>query len=195
MEENIKLERIKKSCGVGEKVTMIFCIIAIVGCVLSLIAGFTILNMGKDFDAKFAAWNEYGHMSVGNSIGGIKMLHINLEDPSSLESDIPAISEAIKDHPYAVEVSMFAFVAAMLTAIMAVLFKLIGSVFSLIRKEDNPFTDKVIRRIVIVMTVLSVIIFFSSGMGYGILVGILTWVVYTVLDYGRTLQIQSDETL
>ena len=90
---------------------------------------------------------------------------------------------------------MFAFVAAMLTAIMAVLFKLIGSVFSLIRKEDNPFTDKVIRRIVIVMTVLSVIIFFSSGMGYGILVGILTWVVYTVLDYGRTLQIQSDETL
>ena len=50
MEENIKLEQIKKSCGVGEKVSLVFCIIAIVGCVLALVAGIVILKMGKEND-------------------------------------------------------------------------------------------------------------------------------------------------
>ena len=31
--------------------------------------------------------------------------------------------------------------------------------------------------------------------GLDVLFALLTWVVYTVLDYGKTLQVQSDETL
>lgn len=195
MEENIKLEKIKKSCGVGEKVSLVFCIIAIIGCVMAIVAGIAILKMGKGFDEKYEQLSNSGYASVGETIGGIKLLHIGLEDPSNLESDIPAIQEAIKDHPYAVTVSVFAFTAALCTGIIAVMFKLAGSIFSLIGQEDNPFTDKVIKRVLIVMIVLSGIIFFTSGIASGVLCGILTWVVYTILDYGKTLQIQADETL
>ena len=82
-----------------------------------------------------------------------------------------------------------------MTAIIAVMMKVTGSVFALIRKEDNPFTDNVIKRVLIVMIVLSGILFLTSGVSLGVLCGILTWVVYTILDYGKTLQIQADETL
>ena len=80
-------------------------------------------------------------------------------------------------------------------AVAAVLVKLVGSVFGLIMKEDSPFTDKVIKRIVIVLLAVSAVMLLTTGMAFGVLGAIITWVVYTILDYGKTLQIQSDETL
>ena len=195
MNENVKLESIKKSCTVGERVANIFFVIAIVACVLALISGCVILKMGREFDDKIAVLEESGNVSFSDTIGGYQVMGINLGDATSLESDIPAIQEALKDHPYSRECSMGLFGIAVMTAILAVMTKLVGSVFKMIRKEDNPFTDKVIGRVVIVMIVFSAIIFLTSGIGKGILCGILTWVVYTILDYGRMLQIQSDETL
>ena len=195
MDEKAKIESIKKSCTFGERITNIFFVIAVVGCIATLIAGGVILHMGREFDDRIESMSDSGKVTLGNSIGGFKLLNVDLSDPSSLESDVPTIQEAIKDHPYCISFSVSLFCGALVTAILAVMMKLAGSVFSLIRKEDNPFTDKVIRRVLITMVTLSVIIFFSAGMGQGILCGILTWVVYTILDYGRMLQIQSDETL
>ncbi|SCY38071.1 hypothetical protein SAMN02910292_01526 [Lachnospiraceae bacterium XBB2008] len=195
MNENAKLESIKRSCSVGETVANIFCIIAIVGCVLALVSGCVILKMGREFDDKIAVLEETGKVSFSDTIGGYQIMGINLGDASSIESDIPAVQEALKDHPYCIECTMALFGIAIMTAILAVMAKLAGSVFKMIRKEDNPFTDKVINRVVIVLIVFSAILFLTSGIGKGILCGILTWVVYTILDYGRMLQIQSDETL
>ena len=195
MNENTKLESIKRSCTVGETVATIFCIIAIVGCVFALVAGCVILSMGREFDDKIAVLEETGNVSFSDKIGGYQVMGINLGDPANIKSDIPAIKEALEDHPYSIECSLMLFGVAAMTAILAVMTKLAGSIFKLIRKEDNPFTDKVIKRVVIVMIVLSVILFLTSGIGKGILCGILTWVVYTILDYGRMLQVQSDETL
>ncbi len=84
---------------------------------------------------------------------------------------------------------------AFLTAVFAVLMKLIESVFSLVRKEDSPFTEKVMKRLLVVMIAISVILFFVASIGFAALGLIITWVVYTIMDYGRVLQIKSDETL
>ncbi len=195
MEENVKLEKIRKSCSVGEKVSTVFCIIAIVGCVMAIVAGIAIINMGSEFDDKVIQLSNSGAVDIGNKIGGYQIMGISLGDPSNIRSDVPAIQEALKDHPYSVEVSMYCFLIAGMTAIIAVMMKVTGSVFALIRKEDNPFTDNVIKRVLIVMIVLSGILFLTSGVSLGVLCGILTWVVYTILDYGKTLQIQADETL
>ena len=80
-------------------------------------------------------------------------------------------------------------------AVAAVMMKLLSSVFAMIEKEDTPFTDKVIKRVTVVMIVISGFLFLTAGSALGILSGLATWVIYTVMDYGKTLQIQSDETL
>ncbi len=195
MEESVKLEKIKRSCTVGEKVSTVFCILSIVGCVLAIVAGIAVVNMGRKFDDKVLELSESGVVNIGNKIGSCQVMGISLGDPSNIESDVPAIREALKDHPYSIEVGMYCLLIALSTAVVAVMMKLTGSVFALIRQEDSPFTDKVIKRVAIVMIVLSAFVFLTSGVGMGVLCGILTWVVYTVLDYGRTLQIQADETL
>ena len=42
---------------------------------------------------------------------------------------------------------------------------------------------------------MSALLIFTTGAIYGVLGFLITWVVNLVLDYGKTLQIQSDETL
>jgi len=204
MNENAKLERIRKSCKVGKTVSTVLCIIAIVGCVLALAAGITVMCMGKSFDQIVERAGGEGEISVTLGSGGFpgrfKLVDIDLDDlglsdPGRLESDIPAIQKAIDDHPYSMLVSVYLFTAALATAVIAVILKLVGSVFGLIMKENTPFTDKVARRVLIAMIVTSAVLFFTAGMAIGALGGIITWVVYTIMDYGKTLQIQSDETL
>ena len=194
-EENVKLAKIKKSCKTGKVVSVILCIIAIVGCVTSLIGGISILAMGKEFDTTITQAIEDGKITTGDSIGSVKGININIGDPSTLHSDIPAVQEAIDDHPYSIMYGSYVLTMSLITAVAAVMMKLISSVFGLIEKEDTPFSDKVIKRVTIVMIVVSGVLLMTSGAALGILGALITWVVYTIMDYGKTLQIQSDETL
>ena len=195
MEENVKLARIKKSCRAGEIVTRVLFILAIVGFVCAVVSGGVILSMGSRFDKAIEESGGGWNLMAGSGIVRAKLVGIDLGDPTELHSDIPAIQAAIDDHPFGVMTSATLFAAALMTAVLAVMMKLLGSVFTLIRKEGTPFADKVIKRVVVVMAVTSGLLLLPQGVGFGVLGGILTWVVYTILDYGKTLQLQSDETL
>ena len=195
MEETVKIEKIKKSCNVGKKVSNILCIALIVGCVVALAGGIWIFAQGKQFDDMIEQGIEQGIITTGDDVGSVKLIHIEAINASTIHSDIPALQEAIDDHPYAVSYGMTLLATAGFMAVAAVLVKLVGSVFGLIMKEDSPFTDKVIKRIVIVLLAVSAVMLLTTGMAFGVLGAIITWVVYTILDYGKTLQIQSDETL
>ena len=195
MEENVKIAKIKKSCKVGKTVTRILCIICIVGAVLALAGGIYIFAMGKEFDNQVQQAIDAGYISTGSSIGSSSAINIQTFDVSNLHSDIPAWQAYIDDHPYAVAYGVTCLSAAGITAVVAILMSLMSSTFGLIIKEDSPFTDKVIKRVVIVMIAISAVMLFTSGFALAALGGILTWVVYAIMDYGKTLQIQSDETL
>ena len=126
-----------------------------------------------------------------------KTLDILIEgiDPDDWESDVPAIQEALTNRPYTTIYGGYCFGIAAVIAVCAVLMKLISGTFAIIEKEDHPFTDKVIKRVTVVMIIVSAFLFFTAGASFGILGGLVTLVVYSILDYGKTLQIQSDETL
>ncbi|MCR5341242.1 MAG: hypothetical protein K6E60_07815 [Saccharofermentans sp.] len=195
MEENVKIAKIKKSCGVGKKICSILAIIAIVGCVCSAVASFAIFGMGKEFDAEVQKGIEAGVINEGNEFGSVKMININVGSVKNLHSDIPALQKILDEQPYSITYGIYCFIMSVACAVVTVMLKFVGSVFELIIKEDTPFTDKVIKRVVTVMIVLSAVMLFTMSAGFAALGGITTWVVYTIMDYGKTLQVQSDETL
>jgi hypothetical protein len=195
MEENVKIAKIKKSCNVGRIVSKILFIVCLIASIACLAATITIFSMGKDFDIQMQKAVDAGYVSTDSSFGSVSGININLGDPSSLHSDIPSWQAAIDDHPFCIMYSGWCLVLAFATAVAAVMMKLIEGVFELIIKEDSPFTDKVIKRVFIVMIVISGMAFLTAGSAYGILGGIITWAVRAIMDYGKTLQIQSDETL
>ena len=195
-EENVKIARIRKSCKVGKKVSNILCVFAIVGCVCALIGTIAIFSMGKNFDVKFNEAKEAGTFSTSDEFGSVALFKINLGNmPSDFHSDIPAVQEMIEDHPLCIFYGSYVLIVTIACAILAVMLKLVSSVFALIEKEDSPFTDKVRKRVTFVLIATAVLLCFTAGAALGGLCALIAWAVNAILDYGKTLQVQSDETL
>ena len=190
-EENIKIAKIKNSCRIGKIVSNIMCIITIVGCVCSAVAGIAIFASRAETEPKLAALVEEGKFDEGK----FNSVYIDLGSPEEWHSDIPALQNIIDEYPHSFSISTSVFFMAGALVLTAVMTKLISKTFETIEKESTPFNDKVIKKVLIVMIFASIILFMTSGMALGVLGGLTTWVVYSVLDYGKTLQVQSDETL
>ena len=193
---NNKLAKIKKSSRVGKIVSNIFTIIGIVGEVITLIAGIFILNMGKRFDDEMHSAVEHGYIETEtDSIAHTSFMNISIGNPENIQTDVPALREALDDHPLSIMYGIYLLTISFLCVIFTVVMKIISGTFALIEKEENPFTDKVIKRVLIAMIVLSAVLLFTVGSGFAVLGALTTWVIYTVMDYGKSLQVQSDETL
>lgn len=194
---NEKLMKVKKSCGAVRKVAVILTILLIVGCVLTTIGGVVILSMGSRFDQEIEAAKEQGYVT-GDSENGlltVDFIHIEVPDPSSITTDIPAVRTFLDNMTLGLCYSIYLFTISLLLAAFAVVMSIIGTTFKIIQDDDSPFTDKVIKRLTTTMIILSVITGITIGPAFGLLLGFITWALYTILDYGKVLQIQDDETL
>lgn len=195
-EENVKIAKIKKSCHAGKIVSNVLSIFFVIGFIASLVGGIMILAEGKEFDERIQQSEEMGYIDNADRIGSARLFDINIGIvPENIESDIPAVQEALKDHPRSVMWGSYMLIMGLAFAVVAVLSKLVSSIFSLIEKENTPFNDKVKKRVTIAMIITTVILFMTTGTPFGVLFILLTWVVRSVLEYGKTLQIESDETL
>lgn len=190
-EENIKIAKIKKSCRIGKIVSNIMCVMAIVGCVCCAVAGIMVFATKAETEPQIVALTDEGKFDTER----FNTVYVDLGDPEDWHSDIPALQNIMDEYPYSFSLSTYILMMAGLLAVTAVLTKLISKTFETIEKEDTPFTDKVIKKVMIVMIFGSALLFLTTGMAQGVLGGLVTWAVYNILDYGKTLQVQSDETL
>lgn len=196
MEEQIKkLKRIKSSCKAVKTVSLIIFIICVVATVLTLIGSIVFFASNGKYDDEIMQAVSEGHLSFSFGLGFIQITENDLETITQIQSDVPAIQEIVKNSPVSMTMGFYLLGISFLCAVTSIPCFLFYSIFSLIIKEDTPFSDKVVRRFLISFIILSVVIAMSVGIGFGLLAGFVTWTIYTILDYGKTLQIQSDETL
>ncbi|MBO4309873.1 MAG: hypothetical protein J5856_02280 [Lachnospiraceae bacterium] len=201
IEENKKLSNVKKSCKGAKIVSTIIFIVLLAGAVLCTICSILLFAgrektdleiknaqaSGYEMDVEFKA----GPFVLGSFENGDFVAH------EPIDSDIPAVDNFFKTNAESPSVYMGTslFITAIMMLFSAFAFFLISSVFSIIVKEGNPFCKRVLKRTLVAMIILTVLVGFSAGIAFFVLMGFLTWVIYTVLDYGCVLQIQSDETL
>lgn len=179
--QNTKLANVKKSCKIAAIISKVFTIIFIVATVLC-IAGAIFTFVVKD-PASNPMLNSEDIQVMLNS----GLFHV--------QSSIPSLNEKVQNIAPTIILGVYILVIALYMAIMAGVMALIGSIFKLIIKEETPFSSNVVTRLLIAMIIISTCIFLSVGVGSGVLAFFITWVIYTIMDYGRALQIQSDETL
>jgi len=198
-EENKKLANVKKSCKSAKIVSKIMLIAMIVGTVLAFSSGIVLIGQREKIDQQIAASDNQNlnvELSVGPiTLGSFENGEFSPSDP--IESDVPALNdyfEANSDSPSLV-MGFYLILISSVLAFTAIAFALITSVFDIIVKEGNPFSDKAVKRTLIAMIILSIIVGSTAGLGFGVLLGFLTWVIYAIMDYGRALKLLSDETL
>ena len=197
-EENVKLAQIQKSCKAAKIVSKIFMVAAIVGCILSLASSILIFTNMDKYDEVFNSEDVTMRVGVGNFYF-TSFEHSDVESilNEEMTSDVPEVQAYFDEnqHSGALRMGFFLIIITVYCASLAVVMGFIASIFSTILKEGNPFSDKVLKKVLVSMIIITVIIGASNGLGMCLVLALVTWVVYTILDYGRTLQKLSDETL
>ena len=193
--ENEKLIKVKKSCKAVIIVARIMMIFMIIGTVAGLIAGGKIWSMGSDFDAALDQLETNGVVTTGDSFGSTTIFHLEKFDADNIQTSVPAIREKLDTCPQCFVYSMNIFMVAGICAISALVMVLVIFTFKAILKNDTPFCDPAISMMTITLIVLTGIFFLTAGTGTAVLMAVITWAIYTVMQYGKALQIQSDETL
>ena len=208
-EENIKLQKVRKSCKAANIVARILMILTIVGCTIAIITGIIMFVNHDYFDDQINR-----AIAEGNSVKGVdNKVNIkfgpftvasltpeelsNVLPKDKLTSDIPALENYFRENEdsYSLLYGVYLFGVGLVIGILAFALSIIASMFTVILKEGNPFSDKVVKKMLVSMIIISVVLGLTTGLGFGVIGGFITWVVYTIMDYGRTLKIQSDETL
>lgn len=195
-EENEKLAKIKKSSAVGKKVTNILVVVLIVVCSILLATGIAFIAGGDYFEDKLASAAASGSIEEpSNKFLYASTVNIEMFDPNEIKTSVPALKVALEARPYSIGYGIYMIAMVIPLVIAIVVLKILASGFATIEKEDNPFTPAVIKKVTIVMIVLSAVLALTISVAYGAVGLIATWLIRSVFDYGRTLQIQSDETL
>ena len=102
MEENVKLEKIKHSCEVGEKVTKFFFVFFIILSICCIVFISIIAAKGNEFESFIQKHVDLGHISFENSIGSSKAINITIMNPNNIHSDVEAVRDALATKPYSV---------------------------------------------------------------------------------------------
>ena len=195
-QENTQLSRIKKSCRLGKIVSRIFFMCCVVGAVITLVVGILMLAMSDKWEDQIADALESGEAelsaSMRLSVFKVDYMNVDLSDLQNLkdqkvESSIPAVEDRFDQYPYSSSIGIYCLMACALFQI--------SDAFRIVEEEETPFSKKVMHKLLVTMIIISVILAFTIGMAYGVIGGFITWAVYAIMDYGRVLQIESDETL
>ncbi len=194
-EENIKLAKIKRSSRIGKRVSIILAAVTGVFCIVMLITGIVFLAGNASLEDQIAKTAQSVVTEPKDKIGYVSAVNIELPDPTKIETSSPALREALDARPYSVSYGFYLTTLGVALLFATIVLIILSRGFAMIENADNPFTPGVIRRVTIVMIVLSIVLAFTKGIAYAAVGLIATWMIRSILDYGQTLQIQSDETL
>ena len=202
-----KLERIRKSCRIGQVICRIIRIICIVGAV-SAIVGAVLCGVGlgrmeaggtsplivgengqpltkEEFDAAIASDPEAAALAQGGLKDALGSMG-SLGGAATLSPDSVSFSGKL------VLICIF---AAVMSAATAFVFVLFGQVFDALIREESPFTETVMKKLRINFIILTVVMLMMIGVFPALIAGFLFWCIYNIFDYGCVLQTESDETL
>ena len=202
-QENVKIGRIKRSCNVASIVTKILFMVCVVASVILVITGIVMIANRKKMNAQMqSAIENRTEVDVQRKVGGLN-IHLFKIAPGSIDiskygeidSSIPALKEIMNETPYSLSLGFTLLSVGFNVVLLTIALFQLYSVFDLIKKEESPFTTKVLKKLLIALIVIDVILLLSVGIGAGAIGGLITWALYSIMDYGRVLQIQSDETL
>lgn len=176
--ENSKIEKIKKSSRIALVVANVTKILVIVGAVACIVGGIAI----------------YACKDIINEILASEIVNeaIQEKDMESLEK---FVGIKVVESGQAAQVLARKIIAGGIMLIgMAVVLHFVAKIFKGIQESYTPFRPEIIRNLKIPLALITVMELTSSLLT-GLLIGIASWCVVNIFEYGCELQRQSDETL
>ena len=178
-ENNLKIEKIQKSSKVALTVTNIVKIFLIVMTVLLLIMGFIMIGVKDTFNWLFMEAVESGAFTIE-------------EFEWAFEGEM--LQHLVVDGEIALALGLYLVEMGIVLICLVIVLHFVGRIFKEFRESYSPFQPKIIKNLRITLILLTLYTL-ASSMGIGLIVGLASWCVFNIFEYGCELQKQSDETL
>ncbi len=185
-EQELKLEKVRKSCNTAKKIAKAFKVLMIVAAVMCLVAAvcmFAFKGQINDGIAKDNSINT-GSVTIDDMDFQTGIFHYDMD-----------AEEIAKSGEYAQAFAVMCIGGGVATGVFAVIFFLIQKIFVTIEEEESPFTENVLKTVKKLFIGIAVIMGLEVGVGLGLFLGLFFWCLYCILDYGFALQKEVDETL
>lgn len=183
--QEMKLQKMERSCDVTKRVLAIFRIIFIVFAALFFIVGGVLFGMQKTLDPiiEEAVENETVTFHFTElEIGGTLTFTASFE-------------KMLDNGQYSVAFGIFSMIAVVVLVLIIVVMSLFIKIFALIKENGTPFCEEVTEKLKGGFIFTAIVIFFVSGIGTGLVMSLVFWCIYWIFEYGSVLQTESDETL
>lgn len=180
-EGNLKIEKIQKSSKAALLVTNILKILCIVCAAVAILAGCIIIG------ARTRVNNGLGQAMEMGAFSAEELL--DLGDGKTI-----VLQSLIEDGCFAEVLGVYAITTGIAIICMAIVLHFVGKVFKNFMESYTPFAPAILKNLKIVFILLTLFTLRSS-VGIGIIVGLASWCVINIFEYGCELQKQSDETL
>lgn len=194
-EQNEKLLKVKKSCKAVKITARVLFIITVIIGAFFLVVGSILMSTRGKYDDKVQDILSSEHVTLKGSNDVFTLSEDGTTYQPNLHSDIDSLNEKLSSLSLSFAVGLYFVILAIACTAVAVTLRLFYHCFKEAEKSDTPFSDVVIRKVLLAMIILSLLLFFTTNAAVGVLAAFMSWAIYTIMDYGKTLQIQSDETL
>ena len=185
-EQKMKLDKVKKSCRTTRKVVNVFKVLFIVCAVVCFLGAALCGGFRKQIDRGIQTSIEKGYGTFETD---------DLEIHTGIISMNRDFDDFIENGNYALVCIIYCIFGGVLLTILTVIFSIIANIFKDIENSESPFTPSVLSKIRKMFIALVIIMGLSVGIGLAVMLGLILWCVYCIMDYGAALQIEVDETL
>lgn len=183
-EQNLKLEIMRKRCKTSSKVVGIIQIITII-VIIAFLIGAVLCFMQRDMiDVHLAKAVEEGMIQVDNLKISGGLFHLMID-----------YSQTFKAGNYAIPMFFNCMISAIICLVVTFVLSMFKSVFNGLVKNETPFSDDILKKLKTIFIVIPIMTLILMGLGHSIVICLLMWCIYSVLEYGKAIQTEVDETL
>lgn len=180
-ENNLKIQKIKKSSHTALILVRIAKIFSIAMSVVTIVCGFVLIGMKGYLDQEIES-------ALGEGVLTAEELYINrggFLDTALNLTKVDSIS---------VTLGVYFCVIGIILICLAVVFHFVAKVFHDIEESYSPFRPEIVKNMKVVFVLVTVLVLRSSLL-IGAVIGFSLWCILQIFEYGCELQRQSDETL
>ncbi len=184
--QEMKLAKVRKSCHTAKTVTNVFFILVMVAAILCVAAGGIVFAKRETVNKAITdrEMEEEIDIEMSHSVGS-GLLQFDFDDSGLLE-----------EGQYAKVIVIYCAIAAVFCAFAAAIFRAIWKIFVIIEESESPFHPEVLKKLKRIFIVLTIGAGLVTGIGTGlVLMGLVFWCIYCIMDYGMALQEEVDEIL
>lgn len=185
--QEMKLQKIKKSCKVSATILKVFSIIVLVLAV-AFFTGATLMLANAQKVNNYLVSDESG--DVGESL-------IETFGDVEMESSIDALQEFMDDckYPIVMICASYLYILGIALVVVLIALSILRKVFVVIYESGTPFSVEVLKKLKKVFIFITIFMFLTTGGIMAIITAMILFCIYNIFSYGVSLQELSDETL